>query len=570
MKKFLLVLFLIPILSIQDLVLNGVYNLEFKENNFLNYNNILTISKTKKYSTYSNFRIKLASNSYYKIEHIYTNTKLLEDSSNLKLIPNKDNELSLGVWKFIKSDENKYIIQNINKCYIVIEEDNLKCQKSEQDKAIKFSLIKVYDEVENNNNDLELIEKEPIDIIFKYIDLTDPDLKREGIPQIKKDEDNQELKYSVRSVLKYLPWVRKIYIIMPNKKVRYFKDYEFINEKIVYVNDKDMLGFDSANIYTFHFNFWRMVKYNISENIISMDDDYFIGQPLKKSDFFHVENGKVVPSIISDYFVEEDIKSILDGYYFYKNDAEKAGRNQTSEVFWYTVHNTFLFAYEIFNKSLTVPYFTHNAIPCNIKDIKEMYDLVYNNNKYKESTLDSIYRGIETLQFQTFYMIYTFNKYHKKVHPISYNYIDVNKTLEANYNFPLFCINTGAAYYEPLTFKIARIVMENNFPEPTPYEIIDFPSLPSLSLDIISELLKKNNKCKEEGIKPKREYNISTNIIIFICASEFLIIIIICYQNRLLKKVEKDKSFLIKSEDINFKKDINRPSEENFELMNIN
>ena len=85
---------------------------------------------------------------------------------------------------------------------------------------------------------------------------------------------------------------------MPNKKVRFFKDYNLINDKIVYVNDKELIGFDSANIYSFQFRYHQMEHFNISENFITMDDDYFIGKPLKKTDFFYVENGKVVPAII--------------------------------------------------------------------------------------------------------------------------------------------------------------------------------------------------------------------------------------------------------------------------------
>ena len=41
-----------------------------------------------------------------------------------------------------------------------------------------------------------------------------------------------------------------------------------------------------------------------------MDDDYFIGDKLKKNDFFHVENGKVIPSIITSIFLKINKTSI--------------------------------------------------------------------------------------------------------------------------------------------------------------------------------------------------------------------------------------------------------------------
>ena len=68
--------------------------------------------------------------------------------------------------------------------------------------------------------------------------------------------------------------------------MRYFKDYELIKEKIVYVKDKDLLGYDSANSHTFRYRFWKMKQFSLSDNFIYMDDDYFIGKPLNKSHFF--------------------------------------------------------------------------------------------------------------------------------------------------------------------------------------------------------------------------------------------------------------------------------------------
>ena len=165
-----------------------------------------------------------------------------------------------------------------------------------------FKFIRMYREMIHNENN-EILEKEPIDVLIKYIDLKDPDLKREGITQIQKDVENKEIKYSVRSILKNIPWIRKIFILMPNEKVRYFKSPEEIKDKIVYVKDKDMLGFDSASSSVFQINLWRMKNFGMSENFILMDDDYFIGKPLKKSNFFYEENGQVFPSIVTrDYY----------------------------------------------------------------------------------------------------------------------------------------------------------------------------------------------------------------------------------------------------------------------------
>ena len=172
--------------------------------------------------------------------------------------------------------------------------------------------INCYYEVEDES----LIDLEPIDVVIKYIDLSDKNLVRKGIPQLKKDNDNGEIKYCVCSILQNMPWVNKIFIVMPNEKVKFFKDYEEIKEKIIYIKDKDLVGFDSASCTVFEFNFWRLKKFGMVDNFIYFNDDYFVGNPLKKTDFFYVENGRIVPYILGKTINKNISKSIIEQYYY--------------------------------------------------------------------------------------------------------------------------------------------------------------------------------------------------------------------------------------------------------------
>jgi len=45
---------------------------------------------------------------------------------------------------------------------------------------------------------------------------------------------------------------------MPNEKVKYLKEQNEIKDKIIYLKDKNVLGFDSVSYITFEFNFWRL------------------------------------------------------------------------------------------------------------------------------------------------------------------------------------------------------------------------------------------------------------------------------------------------------------------------
>ena len=93
---------------------------------------------------------------------------------------------------------------------------------------------------------------------------------------------------------------------MPNEKVRFLKPNEEIKNKIIYIKDKDFLGFESANIHSFTFQLYKLEKFGVSKNFIYMEDDFFIGKPLKKSDFFYYDKNKkkVLPYLLTKYFQE--------------------------------------------------------------------------------------------------------------------------------------------------------------------------------------------------------------------------------------------------------------------------
>ena len=480
MKKF----FFLAILLISSFSLkNGVYIIIYNNFYLSNKYNLLSLSEASVYDTQTNFRIKL-SNKYDKNSLCF----IEKMNSNLRagIIPGKSHTIfidskikSYNKWNFIKINSTNYYLQNIIGCYLKIKYQEIVCEFISIEEADVFQLIKIYEEVSFKKSHNKLIDNEPIDVLIKYIDLRDPFLKRKNIHQIEKDIDNEELRYSIRSILINIPWIRKIFILMPNKKVKYFKKYELIHDKIIYVKDKDLLGFDSSNSLAFQFRFWKMKEFGISDNFIVMDDDCFIGKPLNKTDFFYVKNNKVVPLIINSKFHEikkfEVEKKLLEYYEIIK----KTNEEQDAYAFEYSQYLTYLFLLNIFQKSLNIPKFTHNAIPVNSNELKEIYDLVY-NSEFNETTLFSKYRHVKSLQFQTFILAYTFIKYKKKVKNISHKYIVNNQSILSNYNYQLFCINTIPYGNTNLSFLISRIVMEKLFPVPTPYEIINY-SLPSLS-----------------------------------------------------------------------------------------
>ena len=171
--SFILLFYLLIPKYIEIIINNSVYNF-VSNNKYLNYEKgKLQISLSRKYEDKSNFRIKKSQNSLYNIEHSSTNLILTAYPPNLNLTEKLQNKKLNKEWFIIEANNNKYIIKNSNKCYIYYKNNNLKCENIQIKEATQFHLIKVYEELVHNEKDLELIEKEPIDIIIKYIDLSD-------------------------------------------------------------------------------------------------------------------------------------------------------------------------------------------------------------------------------------------------------------------------------------------------------------------------------------------------------------------------------------------------------------
>ena len=347
---------------------------------------------------------------------------------------------------------------------------------SQIENSYKFKIEKLYEELLLKKEYIPIIEQEPIDVLIKYIDFNDPNLKRDGIKQIKKDEDNGELKYNLRSIFKFIPWIRKIFILMPNEKVSFLKPKHEIEEKIVYVKDKDLLGFDSESSTAFQYALFKLKQFGISDNFILMDDDYFIGRELKKTDFFYFDEKirKVVPIIISKNYNYYKIQNKELKDWIYYASQMKCGYNiysHTSTGWKATKSRSLLFLKKELGFTIINAGFDHNAIPVNVNDIEEIYNLIYLKYKYAFITLNAITRTQYDLQYQTLYATYSLNKLKRKVKPIISKFYDVKNYDNITLGYGLFCVNTGFNEYNETDFENLRNKLNELFPEKTKYEM---------------------------------------------------------------------------------------------------
>jgi len=469
--------------------LKGIYKItSLSYNNSFNIENNITLILS---NIYEYFRLINIKSNIYFIESRSLNKNLGVNDNNEIILYDKDYKkinISIISWNLIKVNENQFLIQNkfsqkyieaknctlscLNKLSIVNESDNNEIYRIYNN--FIFNFIKLFEEAEIKKKYIKLIEKEPIDLVIKYIDLTDDKLNISGIQYIKKDQDNEELRYSIRSILEYIPWIRTIFILMPNERVKYFKSIDKIKEKIKYIKDKDLVGFNTANICAFTFNLHKMERFGLSKNFIYMEDDYFIGKPLNKTDFFYFDEKKrkILPFLLTSEFDVMNSSSILTEYNELFN--RKDFIHPHSHDGWrLSILSTKKFFIEHYTFGLINTEFTHNAIAHNIDDLKEIFEEAQ-KYEYINETLFSKERHILKINQQQFVNLYQLNIKHKKVHSIPYTYIPIEEINILNLDVDLFVINTGGDNIPTNEqYQIAKKIMKERFPKATKYEIIN-------------------------------------------------------------------------------------------------
>ena len=477
--------------------------------------------------------IEITNHSYFLISRYYKSFIGIDKKNNNKLSLYRNLNIineSYITWDFIehkskltKSNIVFTIRNNFSKKYLFCSKEmSLKLESLPVNSSFtnfQFRVLKIFSEEENiKKSNYEKVEKEPIDLFMKYIDLSDKDLKREGIKQIYKDYDAEELRYSLRSILQYIPWVRKIFIVMPNEKVKFLKPYEEIRDKFVYVNDKDFIGYDSANIFSFSFHLHKMEKYNISKNFIYMEDDYFIGKPLNKTDFFYYDEKeqKVLPFVLTNFFSELKVLNRLNFYEYLYQHKEKI-KIHGHRGWAFSVASTDKFFIEKYDNRTNIinAEFTHCAVAENIDDLKEIFKEIQ-DYKYINETLYSKTRPLMTLNQPHFVNMYQLNIKHRKVNIIPSLYINMEDSKMYMLKYPLFVLNTcGDNIPTQKDYKHLSNIMQKRFPNPTKYEIVvKEEKIDNITIKNKTEADNKENDItenKKEIIKNKNDTNNKDN-----------------------------------------------------------
>lgn len=148
-----------------------------------------------------------------------------------------------------------------------------------------------------------------VDFVYTWVNGSDPDwlttkAKFQGIlnsSDVNADSianmrfrDREELRYSLRSIQKNAPWVRKVHIVVAGDQKPSWANIKHPMINIVRHEDIFPKRFPTRRRTLPTYNSFAIEQYidnipGLSEHFVLMNDDFFIGRPVEKSKFFTFE-----------------------------------------------------------------------------------------------------------------------------------------------------------------------------------------------------------------------------------------------------------------------------------------
>ncbi len=128
----------------------------------------------------------------------------------------------------------------------------------------------------------------PVDVVYTWVNGGDPRLREkrsryDSSPHPHRYTDHQELKYSLRSVSQYLPWVNHIYVVTDEQQPEWLSEHP----KLSVVDHTEIL--DREYLPTFNSHVIESALHRIpgiSEHYVYLNDDMVFLRPMLPTDFF--------------------------------------------------------------------------------------------------------------------------------------------------------------------------------------------------------------------------------------------------------------------------------------------
>lgn len=279
----------------------------------------------------------------------------------------------------------------------IVSNDNNPLQVEEHVSKNIFNLSNI--KILNNVN--YSIPDFPVDVVYTWVNGSDPiwikkkdkamkdnDVKIAKRAQTGRYVDIGELKYSLRCVEKFIPWVNKIYIVTDNQFPSFLKKglskIEVISHEQIIPNEF-LPTFNSNNI---DFHLHRIP--NLSEHFIYLNDDVFISRPLKRQNFYDASGNPKLPVANYNWGKHKEYIERLSLRHWNRNDM---GSNQYNLITMHTV--------DVFEKkfNFTVNFkCRHGYIPLTVSLMTKIWD---NFEKELSIVETHVFRSFQDIQMPT-------------------------------------------------------------------------------------------------------------------------------------------------------------------------
>ena len=241
----------------------------------------------------------------------------------------------------------------------------------------------------------EKVFNQPVDLVYLWVDGNDPEWLKKKSRFIGSDlsslgndckgryADNDELRYNLRTVEKYAPWIRNIFIVTDNQVPEWL---DTSNPKIHIIDHKAILPEKSLPCFNSVVIEHRLhLIEGLSEYFLYANDDMFFNREVKPSDFF-TKNGKPIVRLNRRYFrkfwIEHRMKSSSHPLDYYNETIHRSATLVESKFGKYLGHKPHhnIDAYRKSDYALTYETFSEYIEPTlsnHLRDVSDIQRVIY-------------------------------------------------------------------------------------------------------------------------------------------------------------------------------------------------
>ena len=308
-----------------------------------------------------------------------------------------------------------------------------------------------------------------IDLVYLWVDGNDPkwfEKKRSftGILDDKSEENNKgryvsndELKYSLRSVEKNIPWINKIYIVTDDQYPQWLKRD---NPLVKIVDHKEIIPEEALPCFNSSVIEYFLYKIpNLEERFLLVNDDMFFNNELSQ-DYFFKDDGLAIVRLKKKFFrknhykIKKFLGKKLGQYITMVTDGAKYIENEFGIYYSGIPHHNA----DAYNRS-TYKYAIENLFATKVKESVSSHTRKYGDLHRSTISYYALAAGKAHLK-------YVGRKQSSRINVSSKNYYKYMK----RYNPDLFCLNDNQRAKDTDRIKI-KPFLESLFPEKSSFEL---------------------------------------------------------------------------------------------------